>query len=50
MAASQITEDIAVVNHSAGDIANSSDQVKVSADDLKGMATELNVIVGSFKI
>jgi methyl-accepting chemotaxis protein len=48
--ASEITQDISVVNHSSGEIANSSDQVKVSAEDLKRMATELNAIVGSFKV
>jgi methyl-accepting chemotaxis protein len=48
--AAQITGDIAVVNQSAGEIATSSDQVKVSADALKRMASELNIIVGSFKI
>jgi methyl-accepting chemotaxis protein len=48
--AAEITQDIAVVNQSSAEIASSSDQVKVSADDLKRMATELNTIVGSFKI
>jgi methyl-accepting chemotaxis protein len=48
--AAEITSDIAVVNQSSSEIANSSDQVKASADDLKGMATELSTIVGSFKI
>jgi methyl-accepting chemotaxis protein len=50
IAASQITVDIAVVDQSSGEIATSSEQVKVSADGLKGMAAELNIIVGSFKI
>jgi methyl-accepting chemotaxis protein len=48
--AAEITKDIAVVNQSSGEIANSSDQVKVSAEDLKRMAVELNTIVGSFKV
>jgi len=48
--AAEITQDIAAVNQSSAEIANSSDQVKVSAEDLKRMATELNTIVGSFKI
>jgi methyl-accepting chemotaxis protein len=48
--AAQITDDIAVVNQSSSEIANSSDQVKVSAEDLKRMAAELNGIVGSFKV
>ncbi len=48
--AAEITQDIAVVNQSSGEIANSSDQVKVSAEELKRMAVELNTIVGSFKV
>ncbi len=48
--AGEITSDIAVVNQSSSEIANSSDQVKVSADDLKGMAVELNTIVKGFKV
>ncbi|WP_419660378.1 methyl-accepting chemotaxis sensory transducer protein [Desulfosarcina variabilis str. Montpellier] len=48
--AAEITQDITVVNQSSGEIANSSDQVKVSAEDLKRMAAELNTIVGSFKV
>ncbi|BBO68490.1 methyl-accepting chemotaxis protein [Desulfosarcina alkanivorans] len=48
--AADITGDIAVVNQSSSEMANSSDQVKVSADDLKGMAEELNTIVGSFRV
>jgi methyl-accepting chemotaxis protein len=48
--ATEITSDIAVVNQSSSEIASSSEQVKVSADDLKRMATELSTIVGSFKI
>jgi len=48
--AAEITQDIAVVNQSSGEIASSSEQVKLSADDLKRMATELNGIVGSFRI
>jgi methyl-accepting chemotaxis protein len=46
--AAQITADITVVDQSSGEIAISSEQVKVSADDLKRMAAELNGIVGSF--
>jgi methyl-accepting chemotaxis protein len=48
--AAEITRDIAVVNQSSSEIANSSDQVKVSGDDLKRMAAELHTIVGSFKV
>jgi methyl-accepting chemotaxis protein len=48
--ANQITSDIAVVNQGSSEVANSSDQVKHSAEDLKRMATELNAIVGSFKV
>ena len=39
-----------MVNQSSSEIANSGGQVKVSADDLKNMAAELNAIVGSFKV
>lgn len=49
-AASEITTDITTVNSSAGEISNSSSQVKLSAEDLQRMATELNTIVGSFRI
>ncbi|BBO89038.1 methyl-accepting chemotaxis protein [Desulfosarcina ovata] len=48
--AAGITQDIAVVNQSSSKIANSSDQVKVSADDLKQRASALNNIVINFKI
>jgi methyl-accepting chemotaxis protein len=50
IAAADITQDIAVVNESAGKIASDSDQVTLSVENLKRMATELNTIVGSFKI
>jgi methyl-accepting chemotaxis protein len=49
-AAADITQDIAVVNESAGNIASGSDLVTLSVESLKRMATELNTIVGSFKI
>ncbi len=49
-AAAEITEDITSVNASAGEISNSSSQVKMSAEDLQRMASELNAIVGSFRI
>jgi len=49
-AASGITKDITSVNASAGEISNSSSQVKLSAEDLQRMASELNAIVGSFRI
>jgi methyl-accepting chemotaxis protein len=39
-----------MVNHSSSEIANSSDQMKIRADDLKEMAEELYTIVGSFKV
>jgi methyl-accepting chemotaxis protein len=48
--AGEITSDIAVVNQRSGEIAKSSDQVKVNAADLKSMAVELNTIVSSFKV
>jgi methyl-accepting chemotaxis protein len=49
-AAASIAQDIAVVNESAGQIASGSDQVTTSVENLKRMATELNTIVGGFKI
>jgi methyl-accepting chemotaxis protein len=48
--AMEITREIAVVNQSSSEIASSSDLVRISAEDLKRMAAELNNIVGSFKI
>ena len=48
--AGEITKDIAIVNQSSSEIANSGDQVKISAEDLKRMAGELKAIVGSFKV
>ncbi|BBO91065.1 methyl-accepting chemotaxis protein [Desulfosarcina ovata] len=50
LVSTEISKDITVVNQSAGEIATSSDQVKLSAEDLKRMVAELNAIVGSFKI
>jgi methyl-accepting chemotaxis protein len=49
-AATDITTDITTVNDSAGEISKSSNQVKSSAEDLRRMATDLNAIVGRFKI
>jgi methyl-accepting chemotaxis protein len=48
--ASEISRDIAAVNQSSSEIASSSDQVKISAGDLKGRAADLNSIVSSFKV
>jgi len=49
-AATEISRDIAAVNGHAGEINSSSDQVMVSAGDMKRMASELSGIVSSFKI
>lgn len=48
--ASTITEDIAKVNSAAISISESSNQVQNSSSGLQQMASELNVIVGSFKV
>ena len=48
--AGDITQDIAKVNLAAAGITKSSKQVQTSSEDLQHMATELNTIVGSFKI
>lgn len=48
--AHEITKDITNVNVAAAEISNSSTQVKSSATNLNVMATELNAIVGKFKV
>jgi methyl-accepting chemotaxis protein len=48
--AGDITQDISKVNLAATGISGSSKQVKASSEDLQRTATELNTIVGSFKI
>jgi methyl-accepting chemotaxis protein len=48
--ASQISQDIGTVNHSAGEMASSSGQVQVSAEDLRRIAQKLSAVVGSFKV
>jgi methyl-accepting chemotaxis protein len=48
--AGDITQDIAKVNQAATGISGSSKQVKTSSEDLQRTATELNTIVGSFKV
>ncbi|MGD9211315.1 MAG: methyl-accepting chemotaxis protein [Desulfobacteraceae bacterium] len=48
--ASQITQDITTVNQSANDMSKSSSQIKMNAEELKHMASELNTLVGSFKV
>ena len=48
--AGTITEDIAKVNFAATGISESSSKVQDSAEGLRQMASELNRIVGSFKI
>ena len=45
-----ITRDITQVNLAVTGISQSSKEVKASSDDLQQMATELNAIVGSFKV
>ena len=47
---SMVSEDLGLLNQSASEIANSSSQVKVSADDLQGIARKMNQVVGSFKV
>jgi methyl-accepting chemotaxis protein len=48
--AGDITEDICKVNLAATGISNSSNQVQASSEGLQRMASELNTIVGSFKV
>ena len=48
--AGTITQDIAGVNVASNEISNSSRQIKASADQLDGLASELRTIVGTFKI
>lgn len=48
--AAEISSDIALVNQSSGEIADSSDQVRNSAEGLRQMAAELKTIVSSFKV
>ncbi len=48
--AGDITQDISKVNLAATGISLSSKQVQASSEDLQRMATELNAIVGSFKV
>ncbi len=45
-----IAQDIADVNQSANEISTSSGQVKLSAEELAGLAKTLNQLVGRFKI
>lgn len=48
--AEEISSNISEVNSAAGNISRSSTSVKVSSEDLSGMADELNTIVSNFKI
>ncbi|BBO71563.1 hypothetical protein DSCA_54930 [Desulfosarcina alkanivorans] len=48
--ANGISANITEVSQSASEISNSSEQVNINAEDLKKMATELNTLVGQFKI
>ncbi len=50
MGAGMITKDIAEVNVSSANMANSSNLVKTSADQLKDIAIDLNTIVRKFKV
>ncbi len=46
----EIAQNIADVNQSANEISTSSGQVKLSAEGLANLATELNGLVGRFKV
>jgi len=46
----EIAQNIADVNQSANEISTSSGQVKLSAEELANLATELNGLVGRFKV
>jgi methyl-accepting chemotaxis protein len=48
--ATEISNDIAAVNQSSGEIAEGSDQVRTSAENLRQMAGDLKSIVCSFKV
>jgi methyl-accepting chemotaxis protein len=48
--ATRISQDINMVNHSAGEMANSSGHVQVSAEDLRQIAKQLTTIVCGFKV
>jgi len=48
--AGTITQDIAGVNDASAEISNRSQQIKASADQLNGLVSELQSIVGIFKI
>jgi methyl-accepting chemotaxis protein len=48
-ASAEMSQNIAD-NHSAGEMSLSSDQVKISADELQKISSALNAIVGRFKI
>lgn len=48
--ASDISGDIASVNHATGEIKNSSFEVKIKAENLTRMAEELHTVVGKFKV
>lgn len=48
--AAEITRDISVVDDSAKDISLNSDKLSESAAQLSQMATQLNTVMGSFKV
>lgn len=47
--AGSITKDITGINDSTGDISTSSNNVRMSAEDLQGLAIQLRKLVDSFK-
>lgn len=46
----EIAQDIADVNHSANEISTSSSQVKLNSEELAALASDLNGLVGRFKV
>jgi len=48
--ATDIAKDISMVNSAAESISGSSNKIKESADGLQNMASELNLLLGSFKV
>jgi len=49
-ASAEIAREIVGVNESSGEISRRSGQVKLSAEDLSGLAAKLGEMVGSFKV
>ena len=46
----EIAKDIVGVNQSAGEMSNSSSQVKMSAEELSNLAGQLKEMVNKFKV